>query len=302
MADVNEDQAQPEENAVETPEVQDGQSQEQIQDAGKDQLFEVTNGRGQVVKVSREQAIRLASQGVEVRQHLDAVRSENEGLKALLARLKDDPESVLSDPKVGLDVKAFAEKYLASKVRDELDDKLLTPEQKELKAFKSERARQEAEKKAADTKAKQEADAKKLDQTYQVKMKEYGDKFVEVINTHGLPQTPGVIERMACLELDAIDRGQKIPAAVLAQQVREEFVKEQELAFEGLDGDALLKAAPKLAEKFRKAELARVQKGNHVAAPTKDPNKDKLGSKTPKKAQAVGSFDSGWDKLLYPTK
>lgn len=296
-------------NEVETPEVdpnqtqedpgQDGQETPEGGDAnpGGDQLIAVTIN-GQPRKVTLAVAQRLAQQGYEVRETLQKVQSEAAQAKALLDRLKEDPASVLAELGVD-DVDGFMTKALAKRLQDKIDDTLLTPEQKELKALKAEKAAQDAKKKADEEKSKKEKEEKDLEAQYEVRIKEYDDKFKEVIETHALPRSRAVIERMALIELDHAKKGQTIPPAILAQMVKEDFLVEQELAFEGLEGDSLLKAAPKLAEKFRKAELARVQKGGHVPAPVRNP---KPKEQPKKKVQPLGSFDSAWDDVLYGKK
>lgn len=80
-------------------------------------------------------------------------------------QLKTDPRKVLSDPRLGLDLRNFAETYLGEQIQREMQEQNMTPEQKQMRDMKAKLDEYEAEStksKEAQKEAAKTAEAEKM--------------------------------------------------------------------------------------------------------------------------------------------
>lgn len=184
-----------------------------------------------------------------------------EGLRAkkqaeeMVRLLKTDPLKVLSDPRIGHDVRKLAEEYLAS----QLEDEMLDPREKELRQYKKELAAyKESEKK------KQDDELRKRDQALKAKYSEdYTNQFVDALKTTGLPATKGMVAEMAKYIHRAAGMKFEMTAKEAAQLVREDI----EMAHRNLYGEA---DAETLVKLIGEQGLAKVR--TFDTSRLKDPN------------------------------
>lgn len=164
--------------------------------------------------------------------------------------LRTDPLKILTDPRFGIDPK-IAQAAAEQLVRKQIDQEMMTPEQKaaaerdaELERYRSaEKARkeQEAAQEVARLEAKHAAD--------------YTAKFTAALNACGLPATPMTLRRIAVYQRYCNEN--KIPATAeqIAAKVREDYLDEHQALFGSLDGDKLLEHFGPSIAKAREADL-----------------------------------------------
>jgi hypothetical protein len=171
------------------------------------------------VELPETEVLKMASHNAK---RLLEAKKQTEELATLRKRLKDDPDGVLAE--LGLDLDARAIDRLNKKVQAQLDDETLTPEQKEMRAWKAEKAAFEK------AKAERETNEKKSAHDAQVqKQKEHFAAVIREAFAHtSLPQN-GPDEQLFTAQLMAqalkqsVDNKLFVNPAVLAKQTEEMF-------------------------------------------------------------------------------
>lgn len=171
--------------------------------------------------------------------------------------LKEDPMSVLSDPKIMGNEKfqEIAEAFLSKR----LQEQLLTPEER-AQAEKDERLSkyEKAEKERAE--AAEKAQAEQLEAKYR---DQYEKTIIGALEASTLPKTPFTVKRMAELMQKNIQHGLDLEPAQLAQMVKEDYQAELQGVIGGASPEQLLAMfGEDIANKIRKHDLSRLQVKN----------------------------------------
>lgn len=178
-------------------------------------------------------------------------------VESFVKALKEDPMSVLSDPKIMGNEKfqEIAEAFLAKR----LQEQLLTPEER-AQAEKDERLSkyEKAEKERAA--AAEKAQAEQLEAKYR---DQYEKTIISALEASTLPKTPFTVKRMAELMQKNIQHGLDLEPNQLAQMVKEDYQAE----LRGVIGSAgpeqlLAMFGEDIANKIRKHDLSRLQVKN----------------------------------------
>lgn len=150
------------------------------------------------------------------------------------------------------DIRRELEEYFA----EQLEEELLSPEQRKLRD--AERIIREREE---ETKRAKEAEEAKFREHWQNHYaQEYDRKITEALSTSGLPKTPKTVRRMAELMSKNLDMGLDLEPKQLVDIVREDYLSEIKELFSSSDGDTLLKLlGDDVANKIRKSDLARLK-------------------------------------------
>lgn len=183
----------------------------------------------------------------------DAAQQRHEA-EQFLSMLKD-PKSlrkVLADPRIGVDVKKFAEDYLWEQIQEQKmspEERAARDERRELEELRSERDR---EKEARSVREK-EAQIAHFERQYE-------DTIVKALDTGKIPKTNASVKRMAELLSVAIDKGLDLSPAELVEEVRKDFLSDISSLLNASDGDMLMQFLGEAnAEKLRKADLKRLK-------------------------------------------
>lgn len=176
----------------------------------------------EVIKVYKDRKGHQRAANKELQEGRAAKKQAEEFVRLL----KSDPVKLLSDPRIGHDVRKLAEEYLAAQLQEEM----LDPREKELKDYKTKLQKyQDLEKQ------QKEAVAKRRDLELKKKFAEdYSNQFVAALKTSGLPPTKGMVSQMAKYIHDATKMDFKMTADEAAKLVREDI----ELAHKNLYGEA----------------------------------------------------------------
>ncbi len=151
-----------------------------------------------------------------------------------------DPEQlrrILQDPRVGLDVKKFAEDYVWEQIQQQ---------QREAEWAKDPAAKQRWEdgeelKKRRDADARaQEEGISRLQREAQARHETaYEQKFIKAMEGGGIPKTPEAFSRMAELTMIAVDKNIDLTAEEIAQVYRDELDHADRARYGGATGEQL---------------------------------------------------------------
>lgn len=154
----------------------------------------------QLAKVSQKRM----QEAAEIKKNNEALESE---LKDFLLALKEDPRAILTDPRLGIDLKKLATEEMNRQIEEEAK----SPEQKE-----KERLEKEREELALKVKEMEEAKARAEQEKLENELaREYENGVIESIQENGLQQDPRVIKRYA----DAMKAGLKFGIQLTPQEI-----------------------------------------------------------------------------------
>lgn len=187
-------------------------------------------------------------------------------------------KQVLTDPKVGVDLRKFAEEFVWEQIQEEK----LTPEQKrqreverELQKYREAEAKQKAE---AET-----AQAEALRKHYEA---DFESKILSALQTGGIPNTRGAVRRMAYYLQQAIANNIDIQPTDLVARVRQDLAEEHRDMYSAADPSSLISLLGEdLAKKLRAADVKRLkstQPEQYRKQPSTETSK-RQGEKTPKR-------------------
>ena len=220
-------------------------------------------------------------------KRMDEAATTRKQAESFIRRLQSDPVSVLTDPNLGVDFRAVAEKYILSQIEDEM----LSPEQKRVQqAEKIIREREEEVKKATEHREAQEAI--QLESHY---ANEHQKKITEALTGSGLPKTARTVKRMAELMYKNLNMGLNLEPSQLAQMVKEDYQNEMKELFGSSEGDILVKLmGDDVANKIRKHDLAKLRSGQPSFA--NRPDRESSAPKEPVKQMSKDEWRAYLDK------
>ena len=199
--------------------------------------------------------------------------------------LKHDPVKLLTDPRIGHDMKKIAEDYLIS----QLEEEQMTPEQKELKKTKAELQKYESWKKEQEEAAVRSRD-EQLTQHYQ---NHYQQEIITALEGSGLPKTQGTVNRMIYYMSQALQNGYELSAKDVTDLVMSDYVKETRELYQNVPEEVLLKLlGDDVAKKVVKSDLNKLKKNPAASAP-----KSPTSPKTKPYSQHKISIDTWKDRL-----
>jgi len=174
--------------------------------------------------------------------------------------LKDPAQlkRILSDPRVGVDVKKFAEDVVWEQIQAQqreaewkLDPAKKTQWEREQRLAEFEE-REAAAQAAGQTRQQSEAQAR-----YETS---YETKIVAALEIGGIPKTPAAVARMAEYMMKAVEQGYDLSAEEIVQQVKQDYLSDLTSVLGNADGEQLLALLGEAnAEKLRKADLKRLK-------------------------------------------
>lgn len=184
---------------------------------------------GEKMEITREQAIHFARKGVQADD--------------LLALLKEQPDFVLE--KMGIDPYEWAENLLAGKLKQDLEDRKLSPDQRKIRDL--ERQLKERE--------QQELNAKE-----QAASDEYEKIALDAMKESNLPATPYVMALIVQAQAAALSKGKVYSAKTIGKIVERTLAAQRGENYEDdtYDGEKILaKMGPKALAKVEAALAAR---------------------------------------------
>ena len=169
--------------------------------------------------------------------------------------LRADPLSILTNPKLGINFKDIAIKFLAEDIKKETNPEGWAKEQEDQTLRQKAKAYEDWQAKQAED--SRNAELNHLEQHY---AKEYDIKLTEVLNGSGLPKTTGVVKRAAELMQIAVQKGYEPDLPAIIRHIREEYQGDIKALIGSLSGQEMIALfGEDTANKIRKADLARLR-------------------------------------------
>lgn len=219
---------------------------------------------GRDEELAESEVINWAQRGRSADKRFQEAAAQRKQAEDFLSLLKTDPEKVLSNPAVGVDLRKFAEDYLAKQLKKQQ----LTPEQQKIQELQDQ-LRSKDEEKQTEQRQREQQEFQAMTTHYQ---QEFDRSIPEAISNAGLPKTPFTVERMTRYMINAIQNGIDIAPSNVVEMVRQDYISDLTSITTSMDGDTLLKLfGEQIANKIRKADLARLRKSTipqYDAAPT----------------------------------
>lgn len=204
--------------------------------------------------------------------------------KQFIEMLRKDPESVLRDPNLGVDLKKLAAKIIEEEIAnsqkspDQLEKEKL---QSELKKIKEERERE-----------KTAAQQREFEATTKQAYEQYDNEMTKAIESSDLPKSPYVVKKLADYMHTALANGVELTASEVLPLVREEIQSDLQQMFQIMPEDAIEKIMGKdILTKLRKSSIAKA-KGIKAKPPVpmKAAIQDTGNKATPKAAPQKQTF------------
>jgi uncharacterized protein YeeX (DUF496 family) len=227
------------------------------------------NGQEQEFDLGNEEHLsviqRMAQKGESADRKFNEAAMMRKQNEEFIRLLKTNPEAVLSNPTIGLDVKEWAEKFLWQRLQEER----MSPEQK--KAAEMARELEEYRQREMLTKEKEErAIFEKQKAEYKGRLE---SDIIKTLEVSGLPKSPRTVARIAHYMLEAKARGwSDVSPSDVVDTVWKEYIDEHN-QFYGLLPTEKLKSilSPELRKKFRELEMADVRTPGKVVTKDEQP-------------------------------
>lgn len=169
-------------------------------------------------------------------------------------------EKVLSDPRIGVDVKKFAEELIWK----EIENSQLTPEQKIQRERDLEYEQLKQEKEAL----RRETDERERNEHLARYEQHYEKNIMKALQSTGVPRDPMTVMRMADYMMNAVKSGYDLTAEEIAMMVKRDNSNYLKTHVNDMDEDQLLEfLGEQLAEKLRKADLKRLRSPTSFSFP-----------------------------------
>lgn len=168
------------------------------------------------------------AEAAESKKHSESLKGD---VEEFLQLLRTNPEYVLKDPNIGVDLKAFAQKIMDNEAQEEAK----SPEQKEREALMQQL--EAAQKKLEATeKEKQHQQMERLQNEAAVELERDIMKAVEGAE---LPKSPYYVKRMADMMLLALNQGIDLSAADVVQVVKKQSMEDMKQILGNLPEDVI---------------------------------------------------------------
>jgi hypothetical protein len=208
-------------------------------------------------------------------------------MEAFFERLVADPEAVLSDPRLTIDRKKLAEKWLVQQVEQEINppdprDEKLSAAEKKLKEY------QDKEKAAQDTAEKTERDA-----VIAKRRTDIGNVLREAGKLTPLSASPeheaALIREMAMYMRAAKERGDEPTAVEIAEHIHNQRFQQFYTLAHQFEGPELIDfLGDEIVNRIRKADLARLRGAREPESQHRNP--DAVQRREPKERKKMDAF------------
>lgn len=179
-------------------------------------------------------------------------------VEAFMRKLEEDPEAVLNDPRLPIDRKKLAEKWLVKQLESELNP----PDPRDAKLSEAERKLKEYEEKEA--KAKADVEAKEYEAAREQRKAKLSETLGEAMKATHLSAHPesaaGVLREMAMYMRAARERGEEVTPQELVEHVHSTRFNQLYTLAHQFEGEQLIEfLGEEIVTRIRKADLAKLR-------------------------------------------
>ena len=169
-----------------------------------------------------------------------------------IEELRKNPEKILSDPNLGIDMKKLA----ARVIEEEIANSQKSPEQLEKEKLQAELKRMKEDR----DREKEDFQKKESERLTQQAYEQYDTEMTRAIEKSDLPKSPYVVKKMADYLYTALQNGVDLTADEVMPLVREEIQKDIADMFSTMPEDVISKILGKdVLTKLRKSNIARAK-------------------------------------------
>ncbi|MBK7497374.1 MAG: hypothetical protein IPI28_18965 [Candidatus Omnitrophica bacterium] len=203
-------------------------------------------------------------EAASARKEAQKLRGDAEALFDTLKNGSDeDVAKILADPRIGRNVRAMAEKYLAS----ELEREMMDPKDRELAETKAKLAAIEAEKKAKDDEEKTNAEKEKSEKRVAALKDSIAAKIGEAMKDSPLPKTNRTVAKIAAYMQACVKEEIPYTPAAVVKHVIEDYRADFKDLFASSE-------ASQIAELLGEEVIQKIRKWDNerVTGPKKQPS------------------------------
>ncbi len=219
----------------------------------------------------------------------EAARLRGEAEQAF-SMLKDPASlrQILQDPRVGVDLKKFAEDYVWEQIQQQ---------QREAEWAKDPAAKQRWEdgeelkrRRDADARAKEEGASRQQRDAQARHETVYEQKFMKALETGGIPKTPEAVARMAELTMMAVDKNIDLTTEEIAQVYLAELEQADRARYGGATGEQLARMIGEDGlKRLREYDLSRLKNPQGNPFPKRSAAKQAASGTAPAPRRQSGS-------------
>ena len=191
-------------------------------------MFRVTVD-GQEREVDEKELLRGYAHAQAANKRMEDASMTRKEAEQVLRIFKENPREAFK--MLGTDARKFAEQV----INDELSEALLTPEQRELRDYKSKVEKYESESR----KAKEDYDREQMEAEFTKYQENIQSEIIDVLATAKLPQTQRTVSRIAYYMEAALNAGYNVTPKDVVSQVRDDYKAEMDALLGGLSDDEL---------------------------------------------------------------
>lgn len=182
--------------------------------------------------------------------------------EAFLQMLKSDPRKVLSDPRLGIDAKKIAEDI----IYEQLQQEMMTPEQRELAEYK----RKVHEYEAHQQRIQQEEAQKQAEMLHTQQRDAYVKDISDALANAGLPKNDYTVNRVVHEMTKAINAGfSNVSAQDVIDLVHAQFIKDTKALYGSSNEETLMKLlGDEVASKIRNYDIEEYRRKNAIPKST----------------------------------
>jgi hypothetical protein len=222
--------------------------------------------RDKEVELDEDQLTSYAQKGFDAQEKWESAAKMRKDAEHFISKLKSDPLSVLTDPRIGVNFRKIAEDY----IWDQMQEEKLSPEEKERRQEK-----RELEEYRQKEKHRREREESQRDEELRTNMRaDYDRKIAEALSKSGLPRTKHTIEKFTKYMARDVKNGVQREMEDYIDVVRQDYIEDMQHFFGESPADTLIKfIGENNMKKIREHDLSKMKsptpKENHTFVPGK---------------------------------
>ena len=191
-------------------------------------LYKVTVD-GQEMEVDEEELRRGYAHNKAAAKRMEEASMTRKEAEQVLRVFKENPREAFKI--LGKDARKFAEQI----INDDLNEALLSPQEREMRDLK----RELETRRGAEQAAKQQFEKEQMDRQLAQQAQAISDNIVDTLKTSGLPRTNYTVGRIVYYMQAALQQGFNVNPGDVVQYVRDDYVNDIKQMVGGMDENAI---------------------------------------------------------------
>ena len=231
---------------------------------------------GQEMEVDEKELTRGYAHNKAASKRMEEAAMSRKEAEQVLRMFKENPKQAFQ--MLGTDARKFAEDL----INDELREAMLSPEQRELKQYKSQVAQFESERRTA----QEQYEREQMENEINRQAESIQTEIIGTLETAGLPKTERTVGRMVYYMQSALQAGYNVTPKDIIDQVKQDYIQDFKSMLGGLSESQIeLFLGTDLVRKVAKSTVKAEKKAMPV------PKSVNQGIKTPEKKKIMSPRD-----------